>query len=365
MLDDSSDELGEERNQLLIAELRYQLCCRDYAAARASLDQVERGIIYGHQRERLRLLEAELYIEEGDPLEAQELLVALHAAQRPRLAPNLAANADYLAARISMMLGQPATAAEFAAHGLTIIRESGSSDLHLELATLVTLMLAQAETNPAAALALQPQIERLSKQSSDASQAAVHYYKMAMSEPGNGAPTDALQHLHYALGLAELTANSGAAQAAASNLAAQCRARGDNEAAAHHLAEALRYARLSRNPAAIASAAAHLASFQLEAGRLVEAEQSLMEAEAREDAVGDRLAGEILLVRARILAMTGERSAAERTLQQAIASLARAHARETLAEVYFRYAQALGSWDWIDESSRYLELAYAQTNLTE
>jgi transcriptional regulator with XRE-family HTH domain len=365
LLDDSSEGLGEHRNQLLIADVLYQLCCRDYAAARASLEQVEQNILYSPDREQLSLLEAELCLEEGDPIRAQQILFALNAAQRTRLAPNLAAYADYLAARASLMRGQSATAAEFAAHALTILRESGSRDLHLELATLVALMQALAETNPEAALALQPQIARLSEQASDASQTAVRYYQMAMSERRNGTRSDAQQYLHYALGLAELAANSGAAQAAASNLAAQCRAQGNNETAARYLAEALRYAKLSRNPAAIASAAARLASFQLEAGKTVEAEQSLAEAEAWQDRVGDELAGEILLVRARVLVATGERSAAERTFQEAIARLTRTHAREKLGEAYFRYAQALGSWGRIDESARYLQLAYAQTNPPE
>ncbi len=337
--------------------------CYDLAAARASFEHGAQGILYSPDREQLRLLEAELCIAEGDPLKAQELLFALLLTQRTRLTPSMAAYADYLAARTSLMRGQSATAAEFAEHGLTILRDRGSGDWHLELATLVTLHLALAETNPEAALALQPQIARLSEQASDATGTAARYYQMAMREPRSGARTDAQQHLNYALGLAELAANINAAQAAASNLAAQSRARGDSESAARYLAEAMRYAKMSGNSAAIASAAIHLASFQIEAGKIDEAGQSLAQAEAQQDEAGDELVGQILLIRARILAATGERSAAERTFQQAIASLSRTQAREKLGEAYFRYAQALGSWGRLDESAHYLELAYTQTNL--
>lgn len=364
LLGEDQGELGRDQGLLDLATLRYDLLLGDPAAARARFAQMDSSSLDQRHREELHLLEVELCLAEDRPIEAQRLLNEMLVTPRRPLEPRLSTYADHLAACTSLALGQPGIAAQIAGRALTALRGSEVSDLYLELSILVTLMKANAGTSTAEALAQRSEIERLAEQASDPLRVAALHYQMATGNPGTVRWAEVQQHLHYAAGLVEPGANSSIAQAAARQLAALYLADADSETAAYYLDAALHYARLGRNSDQIAPAALYFARFHLNAGHLTEAEHLLDEAK-RQAVPGDTLAGEVLILRARLWVEQGEREAADRAFQEAIAMLERAQVRAAMGDAYFYYGQALGRWGQMDDSARYLELAFATTNLPQ
>lgn len=363
LLADDSVELQEERNLLRLAEARYNLLCRDYVAARTSLGQIDRSLLYTPQRETLRLLEAELALGEGQPGAALRLLEG--SKQISRSQPEIIVAQALLSARAHLLLGSLSAAKEAADRGLAALRQAGVKHLHLELAMLLTLMQIMTITNPAAALTLEPDIARVAAQATNPIIAAQVRREMASATSGWDRQAEREQ-LDYATGLAELDANRRLAQSAATALAQLSHAAGDDVAAAHYHRQALKYARMSGNPAQLAAAAIPMAIYHLDSGQLDEAALALSEAEAAAHLdVDGVLVGKTLLTQARLRAARGEEQAASATFERAIAALTIAPDSKALGDAYYHYAQALRSWGRTEDSARYLALAFAATNLLQ
>ncbi len=363
LLDEDDAANVQERDLVLLEDVRYQLLSHDYPAAKRSFERINANTLYGEKQEELQILGAELALAGNDPEAAERVLIGVMTKQGRQMGTLSAARIDYLTATCYLMRGQWQAAAKAARQALVTLQGLEAGDLHWELAITVKLQEALVVNDRREALALEPVLVRLSQQLGDTSTLAAAHYAKAVIERLAGSATKAQRHIEYALALAELQASLRIAQDTASSYATLYIAEGNREAARRSLDEALDYARRSRIPGRMAEAGGQLASFHLGCGELTAAGEALTEASAAlaEEPINERVSGLLLLLRARLELARHESETASVLFLQAIARLEAAGAREPLGEACFRYAIALKDGGRVVESIAYLERAFTLT----